>query len=417
MTRDLVGLPAAASDIRIGDIIVEVESTDVTRANGDLVVSIVRKCPNTLQLILRRPMTSTSLTVSTASSGSLKPPVHPLSSRQPDVQSRSYGSSLRVRSMSSNAISLSQLDEMPFGMSSPPGMGVAQYSASQYLVPEMHNYRRSSAHFPPDFGLMQPISSTNGVGQSSRLEPHPYVRSTYQRRNRRSRSGSQNRILEEPRSGEPQINGGEDESSCATSTRRDGLKLEGTMLPVRVSHSNANLSSRPPRYSSRHHVGSQGQLQSVENGGRQINSLHSGLSIGDSISSAVGHALTQPVRVSPEERETGVRIGWSERGNTKEESSRSTRKVVDTAKERESEKDGRSVVQRAISLSPPAMVVESETKLNGLPAGGVAVSIATGSTHPTNDTSSESTLANKAITAMNNQEEVPIVWEVIKQLD
>ena len=37
-----VGLPAAESDIRVGDIIMEVESTDVTRANGDLVVSIVR---------------------------------------------------------------------------------------------------------------------------------------------------------------------------------------------------------------------------------------------------------------------------------------------------------------------------------------------------------------------------------------
>ena len=36
------GLPAAESDIRVGDIIMEVESTDVTRANGDLVVSIVR---------------------------------------------------------------------------------------------------------------------------------------------------------------------------------------------------------------------------------------------------------------------------------------------------------------------------------------------------------------------------------------
>ena len=36
------GLPAAESDIRVGDIIMEVESTDVTRANGDLVVSIVK---------------------------------------------------------------------------------------------------------------------------------------------------------------------------------------------------------------------------------------------------------------------------------------------------------------------------------------------------------------------------------------
>ena len=37
-----LGLPAHKSDIQVGDIIVEVESTDVTRANGDLVVSIVR---------------------------------------------------------------------------------------------------------------------------------------------------------------------------------------------------------------------------------------------------------------------------------------------------------------------------------------------------------------------------------------
>ena len=36
------GLPAHQSDIKVGDIIMEVESTDVTRANGDLVVSIVR---------------------------------------------------------------------------------------------------------------------------------------------------------------------------------------------------------------------------------------------------------------------------------------------------------------------------------------------------------------------------------------
>ena len=40
--RHHAGLPAAESDIRVGDIIMEVESTDVTRANGDLVVSIVR---------------------------------------------------------------------------------------------------------------------------------------------------------------------------------------------------------------------------------------------------------------------------------------------------------------------------------------------------------------------------------------
>lgn len=46
------GLPAHESDIQVGDIIVEVESTDVTRANGDLVVSIVRFGSESLHIIL-----------------------------------------------------------------------------------------------------------------------------------------------------------------------------------------------------------------------------------------------------------------------------------------------------------------------------------------------------------------------------
>ena len=36
------GLPAQQADIRVGDVIVEVEGTDVTRASGDLVVSIIQ---------------------------------------------------------------------------------------------------------------------------------------------------------------------------------------------------------------------------------------------------------------------------------------------------------------------------------------------------------------------------------------
>lgn len=50
------GLPAAESDIRVGDIIVEVESTDVTRANGDLVVSIVRYLISVLFLFFVSPL-------------------------------------------------------------------------------------------------------------------------------------------------------------------------------------------------------------------------------------------------------------------------------------------------------------------------------------------------------------------------
>ena len=47
-----IGLPAHESDIQVGDIIVEVESTDVTRANGDLVVSIVRFGPESLHSLI-----------------------------------------------------------------------------------------------------------------------------------------------------------------------------------------------------------------------------------------------------------------------------------------------------------------------------------------------------------------------------
>ena len=36
------GLPAQEADIQVGDAIIEVEGTDVTRASGELVINIIR---------------------------------------------------------------------------------------------------------------------------------------------------------------------------------------------------------------------------------------------------------------------------------------------------------------------------------------------------------------------------------------
>ena len=36
------GLPACMSELRVGDMILEVEGIDVTRADGDFVVSLVK---------------------------------------------------------------------------------------------------------------------------------------------------------------------------------------------------------------------------------------------------------------------------------------------------------------------------------------------------------------------------------------
>lgn len=38
----IVGLPAYQADVRAGDMIVEIEGTDVTKANGDMIVSMIK---------------------------------------------------------------------------------------------------------------------------------------------------------------------------------------------------------------------------------------------------------------------------------------------------------------------------------------------------------------------------------------
>jgi hypothetical protein len=48
------GMPAHQSDIQIGDLILEVEGTDVTRADGDMVANMIKKQRETLQMILQR---------------------------------------------------------------------------------------------------------------------------------------------------------------------------------------------------------------------------------------------------------------------------------------------------------------------------------------------------------------------------
>lgn len=441
------GLPAAESDIRVGDIIMEVESTDVTRANGDLVVSIVRylallivaklwhndiifrhrKCPNTLQLILRRPLTSIVAAATTAQ----KPPLHPRSSRQ---QSRSFGSSLRVRSMSSNAISLSQQDEpLSFGTLIGGGGGKpgGQYSsASQYLAPEMHEYRRLSAHFPSDLGFTQPVSAYGDAAGSSRLEPDPYVRNTYShRRKHRSRSNSRNRIPEESRPD------GEGPNNTISSSH-DRLKVEDDAGGrwsgqqkfsggASRSVSNLSTSSRPPRYSShRNYMGSQEHLQTSKYSAQHRGSF-------DGINAAVpayavGQALTQPIY--PEQGGTNMEIGWSRGGGATRPPAKSSWKLkvveaVSNSKEQENRQGGERNVRRTVSLSPPHIVVEGEEstptmKANGEVGGATAAAMETGSTHhpaadgaPSSGSSSENQIARPRAT--NNHEEVPIVWEVI----
>ena len=329
--------------------------------------------------------------------------------------------------MSSNAISLSQQDEpLSFGTLIGGGVRGGQYSASQYLAPETHDYRRLSAHFPPDLGLTQPVSTYGDAG--SRLEPDPYVRSTYShRRKYRSRSSSRNRIPEESRPDDSK-NHRERESSNAFGNSHDGLKMEDARLPGQKfsgasrSITNLSTSSRPPRYSSRNHMGSQEHLQPLQNGGQTIHtSKHRGSLEGISVAVpayALGQALTQPVGVYPEEGETSMEIGWSQGGGAIRPSAKSSRKVVEaTTKERESKREERNV-RRTVSLSPPHIVVEGEesylVKANGEVVGATVAAMATGSTHhPDSAPSSGSSSENQIAKATSNQEDVPIVWEVI----
>ena len=94
---------------------------------------------------------------------------------------------------------------------------------------------------------------------------------------------------------------------------------------------------------------------------------------------------------------------------------RSTRKVVEATKERES-KQGERNVRRVASLSPQHILGEGEdsnqVKPNGEPIGATAA-MGTGSTHP-NGASSGNNSENQVAKAASSQEEVPIVWEVIK---
>ena len=339
--------------------------------------------------------------------------------------------------MSSNAISLSQQDEpLGFGTLAVGGAGgrargVAGYysSATQYLVPETHDYssdnRRLSAHFPPDLGLTQPVS-TYGEAGSSRLEPDPYIRNTYSHRRRhKSHSGSRTRITEELRSGNSsQHRGGGESSNAILSNSHDRLKIEDApRLPgqnfygASRSITNLSTSSRPPRYSSRNYRGSQEHLRPSEFKGNST--LHHGGfdGIGAALPAyAVGQALTQPVFPEKEDMEIGRSQGGV--GATRP-STKSSRKVVEaTSKDRERKLEGRNVRHTA-SLSPPQIVVEGEesnpVKANGEVGGAMSAAMVTGPTHHLNGVPSSGSDSENQITKVtsNQEEAAPIVWEVI----
>ena len=302
-------------------------------------------------------------------------------------------SSLRVRSRSSNAVSLSQQEE-PLAFTS---QARAQYSSSQYLAPESHEYRRNSTQFTTDFGLTQPVSTYGrGVvgGDPSRLEPDPYVRHSYgRRRKHKPRSHSHNRIPEEPR---VDVRGGgfADQDQHESSTL-PGQKFRGN------SSSITNLSSRPPRYSSRGYMGSQEHLRlPAEVGGRSLAAFGGSVeAISPAVVSGHHHALTQPIGVYPEEEEEAVGMGWSQERPVQHPRGRPPLIFV----EGESVSDRRRVKRdlvRSSSLKPQQ------------PIGEQTDTMATGHAH-SNGSLSSGNGSKHVVKATNAEEEVPVTWEVI----
>ncbi|KAL5483794.1 hypothetical protein EMCRGX_G020209 [Ephydatia muelleri] len=55
VTKVEEGLPASQADMQVGDLLVEVEGTDVTHASGEHIISIIKKFPEELHMILQRP--------------------------------------------------------------------------------------------------------------------------------------------------------------------------------------------------------------------------------------------------------------------------------------------------------------------------------------------------------------------------
>lgn len=357
-----------------------------------------RRCPKTLQLILRRPVTSAAVRKTS------------FLALPPSIQSRSFGSSnLRMRSLSSHAISLSQQQDEPLTLGVPVS---GRYSASQYLAPEIHDYRRNSTPFPIDFGLTQPVSTYGtSVGEGdSRLEPDPYISHTYSHRQRhhKSRSKARNHIPEEE-----SVDSQSHSSGSADKVDRREKERAGSSTHRFRRNAFSSL-SRPPRYSSRTFMGSQEQLRP------QGQSSIYGRGF-ETITPAVmpeRYALTQPVY--PEEEGGVVDEGWVQRRSKRPPTLRPPRITVEV----EGGGDSRRVVRTA-SLNP-SLAHGGQSRLSGHPGGQSSLSqvsdggyaqSASASVNMTPDSSQSSGSAversGQVATATNTQEEGPISWEVM----
>ena len=302
--------------------------------------------------------------------------------------------------MSSNAISLSQQDgTMAFGQ-----VG-AQHSSSQYLLPETHKYRRFSSHFPADVGLTQPTSTYGG---SSHLESDPYVSHTYSHHRNQRRSGSRNRIPQEPRQSNSPNHARGSTQNKTQKAGPSGQKVGGTSY-------SSTLPSRPRRYSSRSSMGSQEQLRFSEEG--QASAYNSR---DFEIISPAYHTMTQPVGIYPEEEEEemGVSMGRSQGGLIRRPF-RMSPPIVEAMEGGIGEGEcGTGNFLRSASLSPHHNLGGHSTQFEHHHKPDVnstdqqaGATTTIGSAHP--DSSSPGNNSDQVAKAANDEEEAPTTWEVI----
>ena len=290
-------------------------------------------------------------------------------------------------------------------------------------MPDMHQYRRHSTQFPGDFGLTQPISTygrEREEGDPSRLELEPYMRHTYShRRKHKSHARSRHRIPEEPRrdTSVSDAYGAESISNDLNGDELDKPKLPGQIFRGHSS-SVTNLSSRPPRYSSRTLRGSQEYLRLSEERTGPTSSAFSRST--DAISPAVvsaHHALTQPVY--PEEEESVTGVGWSQRASSMQPLTGKPPLIVVDEEEGEERKSHRAKgsLFRSASLNPQLKPTVNSNRLNLESKYDVDSNtsaeddMATGSTHI--DGVSPDNKSKQVDKAINDQEETPVTWEVM----
>ncbi|XP_019857405.1 PREDICTED: uncharacterized protein LOC109585718 [Amphimedon queenslandica] len=146
------GMPAHESELQVGDLIVEIDGTDVTKSNGDMVANMIKKKRESIHLLLQRTTCSMSPTQQLHFS-------LPLSSSQPYL-AHTYTEALQSPSTSSN--------DGSNGHRSLMYVPRPIFSSQKVLVPTLgfQEKRRSSTG-----GLTQPIETM--YYDSEQVHPHP----------------------------------------------------------------------------------------------------------------------------------------------------------------------------------------------------------------------------------------------------